>query len=318
MLDVSFPILFIAILAAIIVIWYVIYDRVASTSVDYVFPASCSRCNSTTDRLKRRKVSRQWYFLADHEVLDYVFPHAERTAEITICEMCSYTVEIREESAHTLSKRIAAILFVPLSIGLWLVGDNQFFLDYPFLHSLCGFVVPITMGLFFSLVVYLIIGKVLTFFPRFAPPAYFTMFGKLRFRNKLYQQEFSRLNPSPEVPLPQHQLPIGIFLGIAVAVILSIMSDIFNIADAFLSKSTDAISTMSTILILGKTISVPLILLRSKLGVILWVTIFVVGIVANPNFSDDQLEDIFIGTTLLSIFIYEWWQTQPNGGHSGR
>ena len=290
----------VSILVALVLTWYIICDKMASTRVNYTFPPGCCHCDSSFGRLKYIRISRQWYFLGDNEVLNLLFPFAERTAQVPICEACSYILETREKSAETLSLRIACYLLIPFFIGLWVV-----------LHNFAG---AGLLALLSSLLTYLVAFRVLESLPQFAPPAHFTALGKLCFRNKLYHWEFVRLNPNAEVRIPQHQLPVGIFLGTALAVLFSILSDILDIIDATSSKSNNS---MATILIVAKALTLPVILRQSRFSVLLWVIVVVVAVVVSPNFSD-QIEDVFIGVVLLVIFIYEWWQTQPNGGHSGR
>lgn len=299
-------------LVAAAVVWYLICDRVASTSTHYALPTDCCRCDAHPGST-RRTTSRRWFFV-DNDVIDLFFPYSERTAEVPICQSCLGKVEASEKLTHKLALGVAALSFISLSYAL------RVSVVWPSIaSSVCSFVTFGILGIILSAWVFLIAKSVLSLFPGLAPPARFTILGRLRFRNRPYQQKFSSLNSNPEAQIPQHQIPIGLMVGIALALALSVLSDIMDIAGALLSKSSLAAHIVDIVFVLGKIASILLVFRFRMISVILWGIILIADISLNPNFSiDGEIEDILLAGVLLTIFVYKWWQTRRRSSTSGQ
>lgn len=277
-------------------VWYAICDHVASTGTNYIFPRSCIRCNADLEDYSSRSspftISRQWYL--NIEGLE-VFPYAKRETEVPLCWKCFNKCKSNEDLANRIS--------VIAATGVTLL----------FLSSLiCGYVpragTPIWACIGIILLVFaltlLFADKVLHFLPPFAPPAYFTIIGKLRFRNKVYQEKFSLANPNPEVRLEHPPLPTSLFVGILLVLFASLLRDIFVNLD---QSQTLGIQVVDIIIVLGKIASLFFVYRQKKIGPVLWFIILGVKIVTGFN---PDWEEIVLGVVILPMFIYEWWQGQ--------
>ncbi|MBN1668748.1 MAG: hypothetical protein JW862_16760 [Anaerolineales bacterium] len=201
---------------------------------------------------------------------------------------------------------------VPLAVLTYLLVDMYAVCaGSPLGGQFCSIFLAILGGLFGGIILFAIVWELTSLLPGLALPARFGLLGTLRFTNPDYRQKYIHLNPNPEIPVLQRQMPVGVYIAAMAALLFSIVSDLDTM---LMGRSSDPglqIVPVNYLLILMKVGLVAMFWRMKKAAFILWIVVIATEFVANPSFDiNDRGEELVVVAALLLIFLYEWWQTR--------